>query len=87
MNSELAKAQKHAKRFQDLLAFERRKQKTLQVRTTNHTQYPIMNKQQQKTASCGEAMALSAQKLYIDTLTETLGITEKPKNLKREWKT
>ena len=32
-------------------------------------------------------MALSAQKSYIDTLTETLGITEKPKNLKREWKT
>ena len=38
MNSELAKAQEHAKRFQDLLAVERRKQKTLQVHTTSsHT--------------------------------------------------
>ena len=31
-------------------------------------------------------MAPSAQKAYIDVLTETLGITDKPKNL-REWKT
>ena len=28
-------------------------------------------------------MAPSAQKAYIDALTETLGITDKPKNLKR----
>ena len=31
MNSELAKAQEHARRFQDLLAAERRKQKGLKV--------------------------------------------------------
>ena len=35
MNGELAKAQEHAKRFQDLLAAERRKQKTLQVNNNN----------------------------------------------------
>ena len=32
MNAELAKAQEHARRFQELLAVERRKQKGLKVR-------------------------------------------------------
>ena len=31
MNTELSKAQEHARRFQEVLAVERRKQKTLQV--------------------------------------------------------
>ena len=39
MNSELSKAQEHAKRFQDLLANERRKQKALQV----HVRYFRIN--------------------------------------------
>ena len=37
INSELAKTQEHAKRFQDLLAVERRKQKILQVHSTQQT--------------------------------------------------
>ena len=35
MNSELAKSQEHARRFQELLAVERRKQKGLRVRQLN----------------------------------------------------
>ena len=36
MNSELARAQEHARRFQGLLAVERRKQKGLKVRTDDN---------------------------------------------------
>ena len=38
---------------------------------------------QQNVASGGEVLAPAAQKAYIDALSETLGTTNKPKNLKR----
>ena len=38
---------------------------------------------QHKTATGGEVLAPTAQKAYIDALSETLGTTDKPKNLKR----
>ena len=36
MNSELSKAQDNAKRFQEILSVEKRKQKALQVIKINH---------------------------------------------------
>lgn len=64
MNSELSKAQEHAKRFQDLLANERRKQKALQ-----HT-IEVGLHHQSKTK--GDGLTPAAQKAYLDTLSETL---------------
>lgn len=38
---------------------------------------------QHKAATGGEVLAPTAQKAYIDALSETLGTTDKPRNLKR----
>ena len=38
---------------------------------------------QHKSATGGEVLAPTAQKAYIDALSETLGTTDKPRNLKR----
>jgi chromosome segregation ATPase len=69
MNSELTKAQDNSTRFQELLMNERRKQKALQH---------ALDKKATET-SRPEIVTATAQKAYIETLTETLqNIGKKP---------
>ncbi|CAI8049949.1 hypothetical protein GBAR_LOCUS27483 [Geodia barretti] len=65
MTAELSKAQEHARRFQELLTAERRKQKSLQ-----HALEQEMGKTKGGQGAAG--LSVAAQRAYVDTLTETL---------------
>ena len=91
MNSELSQAQENAKRFQEVLSIERRKQKSLQVRNILSIQCYIVCLQHaleqsmyQKSSEKSEGLTPLAQKAYLETLSETLkDVGKKPRSTMR----
>jgi chromosome segregation ATPase len=64
MTAELSKAQEHARRFQDLLTAERRKQKSLK--------HALEQELSKKEAGQGAGLSATAQRAYVETLSESL---------------
>lgn len=94
MNSELAKAQEHARRFQDLLSMERRKQKGLKVHIYSSFKTPTFDLnlvpslqhaleqelRHRSTSTGGDLLPAAAQRAYVETLSETLSAPNKPRS-------
>jgi hypothetical protein len=72
MNVELIKAQEHAKRFQEVLAVERRKQKALR--------HALEQEMKRNSEVLSETFSPQAQKAYLDTLADSLSVPNKPRN-------
>lgn len=84
MTAELSKAQEHARRFQELLTTERRKEKSLKVHDTYYKyitalhwvflyiQHALEQELSKKEAGQGAGLSGAAQRAYVDTLTESL---------------
>ena len=88
MTAELSKAQEHARRFQEFLSAERRKQKSLKARDPDIiatelsslcvcvcvcvSQHALEQEMGKSKGGQGAALSLAAQRAYVDSLTETL---------------